>query len=69
MSLGLLRRNNKNGRLKSRARRQQVKFDLSDYKLKLFQICSRWPPEEKTGRESLLNRPSSPPDDAVKALN
>ena len=25
--------------------------------------CSQWPPTEKTGRRSLLNHPSCPPDD------
>ena len=29
------------------------------------QNCSRWPPAEKTGRGSLLNRPSCPPDDPI----
>ena len=29
------------------------------------QNCSQWPPAEKTGIESLLNRPSCPPDDPI----
>ena len=29
------------------------------------QSCSQWPLAEKTGRGSLLNRPSCPPDDAI----
>ena len=31
----------------------------------LCQNCSHWPPAEKTGRGSLLTRPSCPPDDPV----
>ena len=30
-----------------------------------FQNCSQWPPAEKSGRGSLLNRPSRPPDDPI----